>query len=297
MKRKMAVLVCALSLAAFGLVGCGKGTDTTGNDDVITDDTAAQDEAGLGADDTEVTDDTADNTTEEANDNTAAGTGTEGKVLEGYNTMLQSAGSQEDIYKYIDENISSATPEEADQMITGLIGHTGKATSLDYTKLEAHKGYLSEEMGKFIDLMKQEQEKPSTATEEGKKLSVTELLNRASDFEKQMNDYPEGATNQYAYEMYEQIMNSAITGGYDATNKTANSYLDNGKTLGESYRKEYTDFAGGEYKGTKTAGIVSDYVGMFDEGGTVNDKITAYYENFKTNLKDAFTGTNTTAAQ
>lgn len=294
MKKKMAMLVCMLSLAAFGLAGCGWNVGTAQDDDVITDDTANQDEAGLGANDAEVTDDTADNTA----DNTAAnGAGTGGNVLDSYNTMLQGAGSQDDVYNYINENISGATAEEADQMITGLIGYTGMATAVDYSKLEAHKGYLSDEMGKFIDLMKQEQEKPSITTGEGDKLSVTELLNRASGFEKLMNDYPEGATNQYAYEMYEQIMNSAITGGYDAKNKTANSYLDNGTTLGESYLKEYNDFVGGEQAGTKTAGIVSNYVGMFDKDSKVNDKITSYYENFKTNLKDAFTGTNTTAAQ
>lgn len=294
MKKKMAMLVCMLSLAAFGLAGCGNGVNKTQDDNVITDDTANQDEAGLGADDADVTDDTTANTTD---DTTSDVVGTQGSVLDSYNTVLQSAGNQDDVYNYINENISGATAEEADQMVAGLIGYTGMPTAVDYSKLEAHKSYLSDEMGQFIDLMKQEQEKPSITTGEGDKPSVTELLNRASAFEKLMNDYPEGTTNQYAYQMYEQIMNSAITGGYDAKSKTANSYLDNGTTLGESYLNEYNDFVGGEQAGTKTAGIVSDYVGMFDKDSKVNDKITAYYENFKTNLKDAFTGTNTTAAK
>ncbi len=293
MKKRMAVLVCMLSLAAFGLAGCGRNADAAQDDGVIAEDNVNQDEAGLGANDASVTDNTANNVT----DNTTAGNGAGNTVLDSYNTMLQGAGSQDDIYKYIDENISGATAEEADQMVAGLIGHTGKATALDYSKLGAHKNYLSDEMGRFVDLMKQEQEKPSITTGEGNQLSVTELLNRASGFENLMNDYPEGATNQYAYEMYEQIMNQAITGGYDAKNKTANSYLNDGTTLGESYLKEYNDFAGSTQAGTKTAGIVSDYVGMFEKGGEVTDKITAYYENFKTNLKDAFTGKNTTAAQ
>ncbi len=281
MKKRLIVTVCLLSMSVFWLTGCG-GNNSTAQNNTTTEDTAGQgqDEAGLGTEDS-------------ATDETGTGEDGESDFLGNYQTMLQGAGSQEDIYSYIDTNISGATSDEADQVVTGLIGHVGSASSIDYTRLQNHKSYMSDEMGRFIDLMQQEQETPAVTMAGGNQLSVTELLNRAAEFENLMNDYPDGATNQYAYERYEQIMKAAITGGYDAQNNVVNSYLDDKQTLGENYLTEYNDFIGGEQSGTRTAEIVSDYVGMFGDDRKMTDDISAYYNNFMTNLKDAFTGTNT----
>ena len=284
MKKKLMktamLLSMAVLVAAFGLAGCGSGN---GNNSGTTGDTAQADdgtggeEAGLGTEGTEGT--------------TGEGDTGSGDILTDYNTMLQGAGSQDDIYGFLDENIANATTDETDQMISGLIGYTGMATAVDYTRLSEHSSYLSDEMGRFVELMRQEQETPSVTSDEGNQLSVTELLNRATEFETLMNDYPDGVTQQYAYEMYEQIMSAAITGGYDAGTSAANQYLsEDGGTIGENYLTEYNDFVGGEQSGTRTAQIVSDYVGMYDDKGTVTDDITSYFNNFATKLKEAFMG-------
>lgn len=276
MKKKI-VETLLVAAALTLLAGCGKANNTPEN---VTDNNLTQDTTDNNMQDTTAAEDVTDNgTTNETTD-----------LITGYDNVVMTAGSQEEIYQYMEENIPNATAEEVDHMIGGLLSYSGVPTSIDYARLANHTDYMSDEMRRFVELMKREQELPTVSEDGMSSLTVTELLNRAVEFENLMKDYPQGRTYEHAYNMYEKIMKEAVTGGYDKEANRSNRYLDEKGTLGESYLKEYQDFTTGDYAESKTAAVIKDYVGRYDDTRTMGDEILDYFENFAVKLKEGILG-------
>ena len=133
-------------------------------------------------------------------------------ILDEFKSLVSQTSEEDDIYRFMEQNIQGATPEEADQMIFGLLEYKKGASSIDYVRLEKLKGSTSESMQAFLELMQIDETDPAF-TEEGIQITLNELLNRCETFEKYMMDYPESVPIKYAYRQYYYLMTAAITGG------------------------------------------------------------------------------------
>lgn len=166
---------------------------------------------------------TGDNTQQDNTTEDNVGTGGATGIADQYNTLLQGNPSREDVYGFIDKNITSASEDEADQLVNGVLGYEDTYENVDYTRLYAYKNYVSDEVEDFLELMYENEQTPYM---DNNKIGVTldELLDRAEDFEKHITEFPDGITTQPSYEMYCNIMNAAITGGYDKANNVPSFY-------------------------------------------------------------------------
>lgn len=210
MKRrfKKSIIALFVIVAMISVTACTKKNDTANKNN-----TKVNDGSNTG-------DNTPNDTKVEENVGNQAANG---NILDNYNTLLQNETNRDNIYGFIDENITNATEAEADQLINGVIGYEDTYEDVDYTRLYAYKNYVSDEVEDFLELMYENQEKPYM---NGTNLGVTldELLDRAEDFEEHITDFPDGITTKHSYDMYVKLMDAAIVGGYDKENKVANYY-------------------------------------------------------------------------
>lgn len=151
-----------------------------------------------------------------------------GNVVDRYNSLLENETNRDNVYAFIDENITNASEAEADQLIAGVLGFEDTYENVDYTRLYAYKNYVSDEVEDYLELMYENEQKPYLNNNE---LGVTldELLDRAEDFEEHIAEFPDGITTQPSYDMYVKLMDAAIRGGYDRTNNVASYYQGDAK--------------------------------------------------------------------
>lgn len=209
MKRhfKKSIIALIVIVAMISVTACSKKNNNANNNNAVNDGS-----------------NTGDNTPDDANVEENVGNQTESaNIVDRYNTLLQTETNRENIYGFIDENITNASEAEADQLINGVLGYEDTYEDVDYARLYAYKNYVSDEVEDFLELMYENHEKPYM---NGTKLGVTldELLDRAEDFEEHITEFPDGITTKHSYDMYVKLMDAAIVGGYDKENKVANYY-------------------------------------------------------------------------
>ena len=210
MKRrfKKSIIALIVIIAMIGVTACTK-KDNTANDN----NNAVNDGSNTG-----------DNTPDDANVEENVGNQAEdGSIVDRYNSLLQTETNRDNIYGFIDENITNVSEAEADQLINGVIGYEDTYEDVDYARLYAYKNYVSDEVEDFLELMYENHEKPYM-NDTALGVTLDELLDRAEDFEEHITDFPEGVTTQHSYDMYVKLMDAAIVGGYDKENKVANYY-------------------------------------------------------------------------
>ncbi|WP_167957688.1 hypothetical protein [Anaerosporobacter faecicola] len=208
---KKSLLALCMVIAMVGVTACGRNNNAGNNN-------AANDDSNTG-------DNTAGDNAVEEN----VGNQTEnGGIVDQYNTLLQTETNSDNVYGFIDENITNASESEADQLVSGILGFEDTYEDVDYSRLYAYKNYVSDEVEDFLELMYENQQKPYLS-DKGLGVTLDELLDRAEDFEKHITEFPDGITTQPSYEAYCKLMNAAIVGGYDSTNSESGYFTGDAK--------------------------------------------------------------------
>lgn len=199
---KKTLLALLIVFAMVGVSACSNNANNTGNGGNST------------GDNTEGDNTTEDNIGEQTSD---------GSIVDQYNVLLENETDGDKIYGFIDENITDLSEADADQLIAGVLTFEDSYEDVDYKRLYAYKNYVSDEVEDFLELMNENTEKPY---KDGDGIAVTldELLDRAEDFEKHITEFPDGITTEPSLEMYNNLMVSAITGGYDKENNVDSLY-------------------------------------------------------------------------
>ena len=201
----------------------------------------------------------------------------QGSIMDNYNQLLGSTTNIDDLYGFADENIMNATPEEADQIANGIFGYGDQGT-IDYTRLATYSDYYSPEMKSYLNLMSTEQTNPSM-NEDGIQISLSDLLNRSEMFEQHLTNYPGGITENRAYEQYYQLVNAAVTGGYDGTDDLSYYYRntdDSSIVDGHAY-DAYHNFVSERETGY-TSDILKDYVAILDNNSkSFDDDVKTFF--------------------
>lgn len=211
MKRrfKKSIIALIIIVAMISVTACKKNNTATNDNN----NNAANDGSNTG-----------DNTPNDASVEDNVGNQAEnGGIVDQYNTLLKNETNRENVYAFIDKNITNASEAEADQLIAGVLGFEDTYEDVDYTRLYAYKNYVSDEVEDYLELMYENEQKPYM-NNNGLGVTLDELLDRAEDFEEHIAEFPDGITTQPSYEMYVKLMDTAIRGGYDRANNVASYY-------------------------------------------------------------------------
>lgn len=240
---------------------------------------------------------TGDNTpADDATDNNVGNQTANGGIVDQYNTLLQTETNRDNVYGFIDKNITNASESEADQLIAGVLGYEDTYENVDYSRLYAYKNYVSDEVEDFLELMYENQEKPYMT---GTNINVTldELLDRAEDFEKHITEFPDGITTQPSYEMYVKLMNAAITGGYDKANNVANFYHGDAENRIDGRAvDEYMKFLADEVEDGNNDQVNANTVTNNSANNTANNTTANGTTNNNSVANNNTVGNNTTSA-
>lgn len=203
-----------------------------------------------------------------------------GDVMGEFRNMLSTSTDPEDLYSFYDTNAATRKPEELDEIIGGIFGMVSPHSNVDFTRLSSQSDYMSDEMRNYVGFMSQDQESPFV-DDEGIHASLDELLEHCYTLETHMNAYPNGVTYSYAYEKYGQLLNTAITGGFDEKNGVSNNYVssDNANVVDDHAVTSYAAFIE-KYPDSKTAKILTEYMQVLtDNNKEMNDDVRDFYRN------------------
>lgn len=208
------------------------------------------------------------------------------KEKENFSDLLERTDDIEELYAYIEDNAEGATKEEWEEWITGVAGFGESDT--EYGRFQEYRGEMSEEMKSFIELMSAEQLRPSF-DEEGIQLTLGEILDRCIAMEQHIEFYGEGDTYSILYPKYCQLVNTAITGGYDEVDLETNEYLeDDKKHIRTNIIEEY-EWTMKDNPDTRTAEILKDYLEILKENDNiVNENIEKFYNNIYNEIDEKF---------
>lgn len=211
----------------------------------------------------------------------AANTGDEGGDIMGeFRNMLTTSTDPEDFYSFYETNAATRQPDELDEIIGGIFGMVTPHRDVDFTRLSSQSGYMSDEMRNYVGFMSENQETPFV-DDEGIHASLDELLEHSYALETHLTAYPEGVTYPYAYEKYCELLNTAITGGFDEQNSVSNNYVDseNANMVDGHAIDSYAAFIE-KYPESRTAKILTEYMTVLtDEGKEISDNVKDFYRN------------------
>jgi hypothetical protein len=269
MKKKYLVATLCLFCAIIACA-CGKKNNTNENNDPLTGE--------------EITDETEDNTLD-MDENTWNGDFTE------YDTMLADENTNpNDLMDYINTNIVTAATDDVEYFFRGLLGYGSDIRDLDFTKLEASRQYMPEDMIAFMELMRLEADTPSMAmsdTENRKVINMTlsEMLERALLFEEHLEKYPDNVSTEAAQRLYEEIATNALSGGYDSTEGIPHHYMGETENVVNSDSIQYYEQFVEANPNSNLAHIVEDYVALLKENQyEINDDIEEFYKGLYSRL-------------
>ena len=212
----------------------------------------------------------------------------EGELLREYYALLLTTQEEEEVYRFLEEHISECEPKDADQLLNGLIGYKTSARLVDYNRLTKQQEYFSEEMQQFLELMQTEQNRPSIG-DGGLKLPLALVLFRVEKLEEFAVTYPEGVGYPYIYELYEELLEAAVTGFYDGEDKRSCIFLDAEEDrIKESAVESYLDFIR-IYPKSNTAAVLQKYISLLKEDDRrMNRKVTTFYGRAASVIKENF---------
>lgn len=259
-KRKIYGAAMMAAVLMIGATGCKSNTNVQEKDNNLENQTGKQIENQTGTSDT-------------SGNVVTVGS----KENETFADLLEKTNDIEELYTYIENNAEGATKEEWDEWIRGITNF-GEGDA-EYDRFQEYRGNMSEEMKSFVELMSAEQARPSF-NEEGNQLTLGEILERCIAIEQHMTAYGKGDTYSILYPKYCQLINAAITGGYDGLNIETNEYLEKDKkhirtNVIEEYERTIKDNPDSE-----TADILEDYVKVLKENDNiVNKNVEKFYGN------------------
>lgn len=200
--------------------------------------------------------------------------------------LLEKTDDIEELYTYIENNAEGATKEEWSEWIKGVVDFS--KDDVEYDRFQKYMGSMSEEMKSFVELMSAEQTRPSF-NEEGVQLTLGEILERCIAIEQHIADYGQGDTYSILYHKYCQLMNIAITGGYDGVDIETNEYLEEDKQHIETSAIEEYKRVISDYPDSQTADILDDYLDILEKNeNVVNQKVEKYYEDIYQKIGERF---------
>ena len=208
-------------------------------------------------------------------------------VMNKYYKLLTENKTVGDISNFMDENISGLNKDNVETMVVSLedyLSTTDSSVDEDYALLNKYKDYVSEEMKSYLGVI--ERETRSIFTDgESLNVDIKEIMDRAIEAEKHLDKFPKGKIYNKIYELYGQYIRGAVLG-------SGNPYIfaEDGSTLiKEEYLDKYKTIIE-ENKDSKTAEILSQYVGLLEEesGNLNSDLVNKFYDKLEILVKDAF---------
>ncbi len=208
-------------------------------------------------------------------------------VMSRYYGILAENMLVEDISSFIDDNIEGLSKENIELMIVGLEDYLStKDSSMldDYGLLNKYKGYVSDEMKSYLELLDQETNNIFT---DGERLNIDieEIMSRAIDAEKHLDKFPKGKIYNKIYDLYVEYIKGSILGtgnpyifAEDGTTSIKQENLDKYKTIIENN------------KNSRTSEILSQYVDLLEKGNSdLNSiKVNEFYDKLDIIIEDAF---------
>ena len=208
-------------------------------------------------------------------------------VLNKYYKLFTENKVLDDILNFIDENIGGLSNENIETMIVGLedyLSTTDSSVDEDYALLYKYKEYVSEEMKSYLEVIERETRDIFT---DGERLNVdiAEIMDRAIEAEKHLEQFPKGKTYHKIYDLYGEYIKGCLLGA-------GNPYIfaEDGSTIikGEYIHKYKTIIENN--KDSKTAEILSQYVELLEkENGDLNGvQVNEFYDGLDILIEDSF---------
>ena len=293
--KKIHSMICMSMLSVLliaGTTACRNTTSAkndktgtqTGNEianQLTTDESANTVDGNMTSSNVQVTDGNIDRT-----DGNAAIADENTNTTENFGDLLNVTDDIEELYAYIEKNAENATTEDWNEWVNGIVKFGGE--NADYGRLQEYRGKMSKEMQSFVELMSAEQTRPAF-NEEGIQLTLAEILERCIAIEEHIQTFGKGSTYSILYPKYCQLMNVAVTGGYDGVDVVTNEYLEEDKqhirtNVIEEYKRVIKN-----HPNTETADILEEYVEELRETNhAVTSKIEKFYENIYQEIDDEF---------
>ncbi|NLY44843.1 MAG: hypothetical protein GX053_02470 [Tissierella sp.] len=208
-------------------------------------------------------------------------------VMNKYYKLLTENKVVGDISDFIDENIGGLDNENIEIMIVSLetyLSTTNSSVDEDYGLLHEYKDYVSDEMKSYLDVIERE---ASNIFTDGESLNVdiVEIMDRAIEAEKHLDEFPEGKIYNKIYDLYGQYIKGALLGA-------GNPYIfaeDGSTIIKEEYLEKYKAVIE-KSKSSKTTKILSKYVGVLEnENGDLNShSVNEFYDNLDILIEDMF---------
>lgn len=200
-------------------------------------------------------------------------------IMKNYKALLQSSVKMEEVQNYVLKYAGQLSPDDADELVNGLIGFAGSVSGVNFKALDPVQNDLTDGMKQYVVLMRQEQEIPSVS-KDTPSVSLEELIKRAQAFEKIMIEFPDTPEYERSFDQYTVLMTQAITGGYDEEAGFKNIFAGkDGNMLELSAYHTYRD-AAKDQSTPMTAKMLKAYLEVLDRSGKKIDKTVAdYYRN------------------
>lgn len=208
-------------------------------------------------------------------------------IMKGYYQILAENSHKEDIIPYIDDNIKKLDRENAESMIVSLesfLVSTNSSMEENYSLLSRYTEYVSPEMQSYLHIL--EVETGNSFTDgEILRIDIDEILNRALDAEKHLNDFQDGKTSGKIYELYIEYIKASMIG-------TGNQYIfaeEGNSKIKDEYLEIYNSIIE-DNSNTETADILSQYVKILEEnqGDMNSEDVNRFYDEIELIIKEHF---------
>lgn len=208
-------------------------------------------------------------------------------IMKGYYQILAENSHKEDIISYIDDNIKKLDRENAESMIVSLenfLASTNSSMEEDYSLLSRYTEYVSAEMQSYLHIL--ELETGNSFTDgEILRIDMDEILDRALDAEKHLNDFQDGKTSRKIYELYIEYIKASMIG-------TGNQYIfaeEGNSKIKDEYLEIYKSIIE-DNSNTNTADILSQYVKILEEnqGDMNSEDVNRFYDEIELIIKEHF---------
>ena len=199
-------------------------------------------------------------------------------ILKEFYNKLNNKISEEEIIKYLDENISKLDSVKVDDIIIELDEHLrlyNQNFESNVNTLMKYYEYSTDEIKSYLEVLDKEAKKMFTDGEEIK-IELKELLDRAILAENHLKKYPEGKTQKRVQELYSAYIEGAIIG-------TGNQFIyaeDSSSTVKKEVLDTYKSFVEIN-KDSNVTKIISNYLEVLslDNNDMNGENTLKFYEN------------------
>lgn len=206
-------------------------------------------------------------------------------ILREFYNKLKNKISEEEIIKYLDENISKLDSSKVDDIVIELDEHLrlyNQNLESTVNTLMKYYDYTTEEIKSYLEVLDKEAKKLFTDGEDIK-IELNELLDRAILAENHLKKYPEGKTKKRVQELYSVYIEGAIIG-------SGNQFIyaeDSRSTIKKEVLDTYNNFVEA-YKDSNVTKILSNYLTVLslDNNDMNGENTLKFYENLSNIIKE-----------